>query len=174
MLSSATSLALAAMMVQFAETRWAQTPGMTVQDQYKWLFHATRGGEHALNQPERAQAWLTREWAGLDLSFMPHEDELEPLDPWGRLARWNLRPARRGGTEEAAVWEKFYASAKQVRSTTEDFRLVWSLFGQTLSGNAAHEWTRLDNETSAKGYPALHHSPQYERLYRPAYRVVLL
>ena len=34
------------------------------------------------------------------------------------------------------------------------------------------EWRRLDREMRARGYPAIHHSPEYENARRPAYRVL--
>ena len=72
----------------------------------------------------------------------------------------------------------FVFSAEQFKPDKSVFIEVWNELGrELLTKSHGHitrkEWERLDLETGKLGYPAIHHSKQYEEKYRPAYRVVL-
>ena len=150
---------------------------MRIEDAYKWLFHATLGGEHAVQDVSGPRAWMDREWSSLD-STRKDEQEVTKLTPDGSVLRINLRPYRdRGGDKEMLLWA-FVFSAERFKADKSDFTKVWNELGQRLEtsnlGHVAHEeWVRLDKETKKLSYPAIHHSKQYEEKYSPAYRVVL-
>ena len=76
-------------------------PEVRIEDAYKWLHQATRGGEHALADEAAARQWLNGEWATLGPP-QPNEPLWVPLTPDCRIGRLKLRPYRaRGGSTEA-------------------------------------------------------------------------
>lgn len=165
-------------LLRFAIPQWRHEATMEIEDAYKWLFHATQGGDHAVGEDDAGpRQWMTREWATLT---PPAKGELEvvPLDPKGRLIRINLRPFRARGGDGEMLLAIFVASARQFRPDRREFLQAWKGLGTRLKsariGRLTHpEWARLDREMNRRGYPAVHHSARYERQVRPAYRVIL-
>lgn len=162
-----------------AEFLLAQAPAdpeTRIEDAYKWLFHATRGGEHALADETAARKWLDQEWAALGPP-QPDEPLWTPLTADGRVGRLNLRPYRAQGGSPDALHAAFVAGARSFDASPDRFRKAWNALGRALKKNPQghltySEWKRLDRETRAQGYPAIHHSPEYEKSRRPAYRVL--
>ena len=164
-------------LVEFAIAQWRREPAMRIEDGYKWLFHATQGGDHAVPDDSGPRRWLKREWSGLT-SPRPNEPEVVPLDPKRRVIRLNLRPYRKRGGDSEMLLAVFVASARQFRPEREDFASAWRFLGQRLRreqiGHLTYpEWWRLDRESRRIGYPAIHHSREYEAAAKPAYRVIL-
>ncbi len=157
----------------------AQAPAdseLRIADAYKWLFHAARGGEHAIENETAVRLWLEKEWAGL-ASPAPEEPLWTPLTADGRIGRLNLRPYQARGGDLAALHAAFLAGAQAFAADPARFRRAWRALGRQLKQNpVGHltfaEWQRLDRAMKAKGYPAGHHSPEYEQARHPAYRVL--
>ncbi len=164
-------------LIDHAFAQWQVKPEMRIEDAYKWLFHATLGGEHAVHDENGPRAWLDREWPTVGAP-MKGDTEIEPLTPDGKLVRINLRPFKqRGGDKEMLLWA-FVLSAERFKSDKRDFVREWDALGSRLRTNrwkklTAQEWSRLDRAMRKENFPAIDHSPEYERLYKPAYRVVL-
>ena len=163
--------------LSFATRHWATEPETRIADAYKWLFHATQGGEHAITSPDGPRQWLDDEWKTLG---KPKQGEplLVPLVPDGSLVRVNLRPYKAAKGSKARMLGVFVASAKSFRPDRSRFVKVWSLLGERLSHRAIgkltlSDWRKFDKEMRPLGYPTCDHSPEYEKAYRPAYRVVL-
>ena len=151
-------------------------PELRIADAYKWLFHAARGGEHAIHSESAVRQWLDQEWATLG---PPHPDEplWVPLAPDGRNGRLNLRPYQAQGGDPAALHAAFLASAASFEANPARFRAAWRALGQALKTRpqghlTCAEWKRFDREQRANGYPACHHSAEYEQARHPAYRVL--
>lgn len=164
-------------LLDFAVRQWRFTPAMRIEDAYKWLFHATLGGEHAVSDDEGPRQWLDREWKTL-AAPMPHEPEVVPLGPDGKLIRVNLRPYRQRHGDPEMLLAVFVSSARSFHADRSEFVRAWRSLGEKLSANPIGyltfpEWSRLEREAKAASYPAIEHSRAYEERYRPAYRVVL-
>ena len=151
-------------------------PELRIEDAYKWLFHATRGGEHAIADETAVRQWLDQEWAALG---PPQSGEplWTPLTADGRIGRLNLRPFKAQGGSADDLHAAFLASADSFDASPARFRAAWKALGRALSknpqGRLTHsEWRRLDRAMRAQGYPAIHHSPEYEQSRHPAYRVL--
>lgn len=157
--------------------QWKATPEMRIEDAYKWLYHAALGGEHAVTSEDGPRRWLDREWAALGAP-LAHEPEVVPLTTDGKIVRINLRPYKsRGGDKEMLLWS-FVLSAEKFKSDKSVFVREWGALGARLRNQpwaalTSQEWSRLDRDVRAKGFPAIHHSAHYEARYKPAYRVVL-
>jgi len=149
---------------------------MEIEDAYKWLFHATQGGEHAVTDDSGPRAWMDGEWR--TLTGGRAEPLVQKLTPDGRLVRINLRPYKASGGDKEMILSVFVASARQFRARRQVFVREWQGLGDLLKRRAISritysDWARLDREAKPRGYPAWGHSDTYERIYRPAYRVVL-
>lgn len=153
----------------------ARRPLLEVQDLYKLLFQAAMGCEHAAPDPEFARAGLERELAGVGAG--PDDPLFETLPPDGRMVRVNLRPYLAAGGARDDLLAAFLRTAREAPASTQALRAV---LGETLS-LAEQGWIPFPPDALAsffhgmesQGFPAVHHSPAYRRLYRPSYRVVV-
>ncbi|MDX1933143.1 MAG: hypothetical protein SFU56_11100 [Capsulimonadales bacterium] len=163
-------------LLTFGLNAWKSEPAMRIEDAYKWLFHAVRGGEHAVTDPDGPRRWLDREWLTLDGPF-PNEPLVVALRPDRAIVRLNLRPYRARGGGRERLLQAFVRSAHGFRGEAATFATVWRELGRTLERGdrgalTAAEWRRCDRETAPDHYPALHHSEHYEKIRKPAYRVL--
>lgn len=165
-------------LVAFALDALAGRPEARIEDAYKFLFQATRGGEHAAPDEASARAYLAREWAGLPAAGSPSDEPpIEWLRHDGALVRLNLRPAKAQGIPEDAVLGAFLVSGRAVRMDASGFTYAWQALGERLrerpQGHLTRAaWDALDVAMLPKGYPAMHHSEAYTAAYAPAYRVM--
>lgn len=151
-------------------------PELRIADAYKWLYHAARGGEHAIESEFAVRQWLDQEWKTLGPP-LPDEPLWTPLAADGRVGRLNLRPYRAQGGDPGALHAAFVAGAASFDASPARFRKAWAALGRRLKQQPQGrltfaEWRRLDRAMRARGYPACHHSPEYESARRPAYRVL--
>ncbi|MDD4117110.1 MAG: hypothetical protein PHI39_02725 [Kiritimatiellae bacterium] len=151
-------------------------PEWRIEDAAKWLVHATRGGEHAIENETAARRWLENEWSTLGPP-LPDEPLWVPLDPDGRIGRLNLRPYRARGGSLDALHEAFVAGARAFDASPARFRRAWIALGRALKSRpighlSRAEWKRLDRSWRAQGCPAIHHSREYAAARAPAYRVL--
>ncbi len=163
-------------LLDFSIKEWNHERAFHIEDAYKWLFHATLGGEHAVTSEEGPRAWLDDEWKTL---AMPHKDEplVVSLRPDGALVRLNLRLYKARGGDKESLLKAFIAAAKEFKSDRAIFKSGWLALGTKLKRRplgllTAKGWLRLHKATRAHGYPAIEHSPAYEKANRPAYRVL--
>jgi len=162
--------------VDFGLARWRTEPQIRMEDAYKWIFQATRGGEHAVPDEKMARDWLDQEWTTLDAP-RPGEPLWEPLCPDGEIGRLNLRPFRSRGGSVENLSAAFVRSSREFRGDASSFVAGWNELGDRLKkrsqGNLTWRgWKILDRKMRPAGYPAIHHSKTYERQRRPAYRVL--
>ena len=164
-------------LLDHALKQWQATPEMRVEDAYKWLYHATLGGEHAVQDESGPKSWMDAEWPTVGTP-LKGEPEIVPLTPDGRLVRINLRPYKaHGGDKEMLLWA-FVLSAQRFHADRSEFVRAWGALGARLKRSpwlqlSNAEWSRLDKATRRDAYPAIEHSRPYEERYKPAYRVVL-
>lgn len=163
-------------LLDHAWSAFRNDPEVRIEDAYKWLFHATMGGEHAVHSEEGPRSWLQREWDGLS-DIRETEPLVVSLRPDGGVLRVNLRPYKRAGRDPEMLLQLFVASARSFRPDRGSFRAAWSELGRRLEGaRLGHldhgEWRRLERLTAPHGYPAIEHSPAYEEARKPAYRVI--
>jgi hypothetical protein len=160
----------------FARKALAGEPAAEVEDVYKWLFQAARGGEHAAPSEEAARTWLEKEWATLGPSF-PGEPLVVPLRPDGAVVRLNLRPFKAAGGDREALLRAFLQSARSLVPDPGLFVAAWRAFGRGLSGGGENggdvgAFEELDRFSEKAGWPARHHSRGYAEARQPAYRVL--
>ncbi len=160
----------------FALDALAADPDARIEEAYKWLYQAARGGEHAIRDEAEARRWLEKEWASLSAA-RPGELLVVLLRPDGALVRLNLRPFRDLGGSRAALLAAFVASARSFDPDPALFRAAWIALGKRLEAHPTGlltpaEWRRLDGSLREKGYPAIDHSEAFGNGRHPAYRVL--
>lgn len=168
----------AATLINFALPHWQQTSHTQIADIYKWLFQATRGGEHAAPDITVAERWLANEWQTLT-EPLEHELLWQPLCPDGEIGRLHLRPFKMCGGKKEDLLNAFMQSIQEFNNDAANFFAVWQELGQRLSNEIAilnnikyQDWQELDAKMQVLNYPAVHHSQKYREHYHPAYRVL--
>ncbi len=149
-------------------------PEMQAADLYKLLHQAALGSEHAVRDEQAARDWLEHELA--EMGDGPDDLLMDPISPDGQILRVHLRPYLRAGKKPESLLRAFIQTANEWRGSFENLKE----YGATARRLAqAGTGSIRDEEIEAffakmeeQGFPAVHHSEIYERLYCPAYRVV--
>lgn len=152
----------------------ARHPLMQPADLYKLLHQGAMGSAHAIDDRAGAKRWMDRE---VSVMGTAHPDPaVDTIAPGGEVVLVNLRPWVAAGRSTDSLLDAFVASANAIRQDTA--KLVRYLaIADTLAREgrlpfSATAWRDLVTGLRRGGYPAVHHSPEYESAYRPAYRVV--
>jgi hypothetical protein len=155
-------------------SHFARTPSMQLQDFYKLLHQAALGSEHAVRDEQAARDWFMRELA--DMGTGPDDPLLEPISPDGQVLRIHLRPYLRTGKDPATLLQAFIRTANEWHGSTEKLKeyaaAAASMTLPNMGKFSPEEIKAYFAKMETQGFPAVHHSEVYERLYRPAYRVV--
>ena len=175
-------------------------PLLRAPDIYKLVHQGVFGPGHIIASADAARQALQNELTNLEARSQESrvkeqksdEELLEAIDPNGRLVRVNLRPMLGGGgrmRDECGRRESgdrgadidrltraLVESARRVKGDPEQMKRRLSAAVRWCRPNLplqAAGLERMAAQARESGYPAFHHSPAYNRAYRPAYRVVL-
>ena len=146
-------------------------PDMQMQDLYKLLHQGALGSEHAIIHPEAARGWLLREVE--EMGDGPAEPMVDPIQAAGEIVRIHLRPFIAAGNDVESLLDAFGRTAQEYHG--ENLLLEQTL--QEACNMAPFPRTEMEEfarSMRAQNYPAVHHLPEYRRMYKPAYRVVAL
>jgi hypothetical protein len=159
---------------QLIRSHQARYPAMGIRDAFKLLQQATLGSEHAVQDTAEAAAWMRAEWGALGPG--PREPLVDTLGPRARFARVHLRPYRAAGGTAPALLAAFIRTARTAPRDTTAFACGLRVL-VALARRSDVPWPRdsvvaLEADWGRRGYPAEHHTPAFDREYRPAYRVV--
>jgi hypothetical protein len=146
-------------------------PALQIQDLYKLTHQASMGSEHAVSDPEAARKWLTRELA--EMGDGPLEPMIDPISSEGKIVRVHLRPYVASGHDPDLLLEAFVRTANEYHGDVRMLEGYWQAAVSTANFPAV-EMDEFFLSMKAQNYPAVHHSTEYEKSYRPAYRVVAL
>lgn len=149
-------------------------PRMDLQDLYKLAHQAAFGSEHAVPDPALARRLLETEWATMGQG--PEEPVFDPIAPDGSVLRIHLRPFATGGGNRDQLLMAFVRTAREFRGHPQRIALFKSC-AVAMAERGLLPWTAdpvrafwAANEKD--GWPVRHHSPEYVKAYRPAYRIV--
>lgn len=159
---------------QLLSQHLARYPRMQLEDVYKLLHQAALGPGHAVDDPAAARKRLENEVASMGESA--GEPPREAISPDGKLARIHLRPWVAAGGDIGRLGDAFVATANGWPASQEKLAKFCGCLGDLAATGtlpfSPEEVTAWFGRIAGEGYPAIHHSPQYARHYRPAYRVV--
>ena len=145
-------------------------PQLQAEDIFKYLFQSAFGCEHLVSSQEAAVAYIEREYETVSKKEAPL---IEPLD--GAYSRVHLSCLNDGLTPKTLA-RLFCLSAKKEengeRTLEEKLDATKALVKSgalPLDANVFEEklatWRTL-------GFPAIHHSEDFRKAYKPAYRVI--
>jgi hypothetical protein len=150
-------------------------PRLEVQDVYKMLYQGVFGVGHIVGHGSHALECLRRELDSLDLRQQRNEQLVESIATDGLMARVNLRPFKRLGLSADTLFDAMCRSAGRNRGARRDLLAQWRAFMKLVEAGALEfdpaDVRRFDRLIAGHGYPVLHHSREYARLYNPSYRV---
>jgi hypothetical protein len=163
-----------AALLEILQDHLTRTLEMQVRDVYKLLHQAALGNAHLISSRQEARLRLKREMQ--QMGEGPADPLVDPISPDGRLVRIHLRPYQRSGKSPAVLLRAFLRSADAWKGSPA----VLKKYMQETLQFARHGLLSLEEKDLAEffanmemqQFPALHHSEVYNRLYRPAYRVV--
>lgn len=152
-------------------SHFARYPQMTPQDGVKLVYQSAFGPGHLLADPDRARAFLRREW---------EETPAREGAVWESIgngyARLHLAAAKAANLEEETVFQAFFQAANGKTPGKEAFERGLSLLEEiTARGEAPFSTEALSDylrEYRAADCPMVSHSQTYRDCYHPAYRVV--
>lgn len=152
-------------------------PEADILDVYKLLHQATFGPGHAITNQRAAREWLERECA----TIRPHTGDslVESIHPEGRMVRLHLRPYLEARGDLRKLLDGFLRSSREVQGDLGKMAVWWAIFqrmtepGGALADRFAIRTVALLGRTrAAENWPASHHSPPFDHMYHPAYRVL--
>jgi hypothetical protein len=146
-------------------------PSLQMQDLYKLLHQAALGSEHAISSREAVERWMTRELAEMGEGVA--ELLIDPISHSGEIVRIHLRPYVAAGHDPMMLLDAFISTANGHHGDVRFLEQYWQ-DAVTMRIFPVSEMNEFFQGLKDNGFPAVHHSTEYERLYRPAYRVVSL
>ena len=163
-------------LIDFALPKWEADPNTRIEDAYKWIFQATRGGEHLAPCRESATRALEIEWANAEPAA-DVEALWEPLCLCKSVGRLNIRPFKARGGQIDDLVEAFLTSSRTFTGHPDALISAWKELGNRLEpqrsgGLDCDSWSSLDADLRTKNYPAIHHSTDYRAARRPSYRIL--
>jgi hypothetical protein len=149
-------------------------PQMQMVDFYKLLHQAALGSEHAVQDEQEARDWFEREHAKMGNS--PNDPMVDPISPDGQILRVHLRPYLCAGKDADTLLRAFIQTANEWQGSLDKLKEYAATAGG-MTQPVASQFSPMEirayfAKMEAQGFPAVHHSKVYERLYHPAYRVI--
>jgi hypothetical protein len=151
------------------KNQFIRYPALQIQDLYKLLHQAALGSEHAVPDEESAWNRLNRELA--EMGDGPLEPLVDPISADGGIVRIHMRPYLAAGHDPELLLAAFIRTAKEYHGEYHLLEQFWqeavhmAYFSAVLMDEFIHSM-------KTQNHPAIHHSSEYHRIYRPSYRVV--
>ena len=160
-------------------------PGFCIADAYKLVYQGCMGPEHAITSPEAVKQWLDKEWdsveassgSGLLTEASTHDGLFADVTVHTPIYRINLRAAKAFGINKSQIHEEFLNLAKTFPKRLDLLKEIWAeISNQIESDNELvcnpKELAEFNKTIEENDYPAVHHSPEYREINKPAYRLV--
>ncbi len=152
-------------------------PELEASDVYKLLHQAVFGPGHAIKNQKAAREWLARE--AEILKPVTGEPLVENIHPEGTVVRLHLRPYLSAGGSLNKLLDGFIQASKSIAGDPATMADWWTLF-ERMVGPGGPLATRFNPRDLAllrrarerENWPAMQHSPRFDRAYHPAYRVL--
>ena len=149
-------------------------PKMNYEDLYKLAYQAAFGSSHAIPDRQKAAECLQEELRNLRNGIL--EPVLDVISHDGAIARINLRPYMENGGDPGGILRAFLGTAEEFTGSIRWLETYLSLaLNQSILDASEMDPEGFKNfihRMEKLGYPAVHHSKRYRKLYAPAYRVI--
>ena len=155
-------------------TQFNRYPKMEVTDLFKIVYLAAMGNKHLLKDKSKAYKYLKYEFENIKAS--DSEPLYEEISPDGRFVRVNLRPYK---AKEWYIDDLFEIMLKTASYYDESIKKLnnycYYLIEFQKQGCIPFSKNSLKNiifKMKENQYALFHHSKEYKKHYKPAYRVV--
>ena len=149
-------------------------PAAQKEDLYKLTHQASLGSEHAVRDIASARDWLVRELS--EMTENANEPVIDKISTSGKIVRVYLWPYVQAGGDPEILLRAFVKTANEFKGNVDELQNLWGIIERMAELNEIpydpDELKAFFIEMGTQGYPAIHHSLRYERLYKPSYRVV--
>lgn len=149
-------------------------PDWKEQDLYKLIYQAAMGNEHAISDEAGVRRWMEREL--LEMGNGPDESLIDPISPGGTIVRVHLRQMVKAHLDPELCLQAFLNTPKVFQGSKEllanYMACALELAREGVFPFSESELEVFLEQMNTLDLPAVHHSPEYEQVYRPAYRVV--
>lgn len=151
----------------------SQYPEATLQDVYKSFYQERFGPGHMIPNVENARNYLMSE---MEQAAENTGDYFEPTGSEGKYVRIYLNAVSDGKISTEQLLDAFVESANNVEPRSDKWSEQWSKIVNVIEKKqlpvaASDELKQLLKECSEQE-EAVHHSEDYEKAYRPHYRIV--
>ncbi len=157
--------------IEIIHCHFAEYPHMQLQDLYKLVYQGAMGSGHAIDSIAAAEKRLSNELNTMGRGCAD-EKVVERLSL--EIARVNLRPFVAYGGDTGALLQSFIRTGSEYCPGTVQLLRAWSTVTGFQNMFDLSEMNSFISMQEAAGFPAVHHSSIYRKLYRPAYRVVCI
>ena len=146
-------------------------PLMQPTDAVKLIYQNEFGGGHLIRDEEACLNYLRREYTSVT------KDPTVPLyeDIGNGIIRVNLAAVKPEDLEQ--LGRAFIDSAAKHKGTMDRFlnklEVLRKLANEGVFNFDTNALNAYMSEYEAAGYPAVSHSPEYRKAYKPAYRIIL-
>lgn len=146
-------------------------PKMQPTDAVKLIYQNEFGGGHLIKDEQACLNYLRQEYASVV------EDASMPLyeDIGNGIVRVNLAAVKADDLEQLS--KAFIRCAQAHKGNPDCFlrklAVLEKLTKQGIFAFGADELSNYLEEYKKAGYPAVSHSSEYQKIYKPAYRVIL-
>lgn len=157
---------------QYLEQQLELHPAARVDDVVKLCYQAAFGAEHLLSDLDAARKYFDAEYQRTPASDGPLCEMISES-----VCRVNLGAWKTSDMPEDWLFRMFVASAKPVAGGEELFLELLAQTTAVIGGGGAANidpavWEQFVEQYLADGVRAIHHSEDYRRTEKPAYRVV--
>lgn len=156
-------------------SHYSRYPLLQIEDLYKLAHQAALGSEHAIRDVTAARKWLIRELD--EMTAGPLEPLIDEISADGRIVRVHLLPFISSGGDPETLLQAFIRTANEYHGSEELLGESWGTI-ELLAEKGELPFQTADlkayiEKMESLGFPAVHHSKQYQSAYQPSYRVVL-
>ncbi len=150
-------------------------PGFCIADAYKLVYQGCMGPEHAITSPEAVKQWLDKEWDSVEAST--HDGLFADVTVHTPIYRINLRAAKAFGITKSQIHEKFLNLAEEFPKRPDLLIKIWAEISCQIELDNElvcnpKELAEFNKTIEENDFPAVHHSPEYREINKPAYRLV--
>ncbi len=143
---------------------------LQIEDLFKYIFQSAFGCEHLVSNYDLALNYIKREYDEVSKTSPPVIDRLDGLYSRVHLSCLN------SGLSPETLTKLFCLSAKKEMdgsdSLQQKIQVVKDLIDNGILPLDRHNFDKMLNEWKSMGYPSVHHSAEFRRVYHPAYRVI--
>lgn len=156
-------------------SHYSRYPLLQIEDLYKLAHQAALGSEHAIRDVAAARKWLMHELD--EMTTGPLEPLIDEISADGHIVRVHLHPFISSGGDPETILQAFIRTANEYHGSVELLGEYWGTIELLAEkGDLPFQTAELEafiEHIESLGFPAVHHSKQYQSAYQPSYRVAL-